>query len=101
MENESQDPSVRFVRWIKVNDTAGTAHRRDHAEQSSRRTLRLMSSKSDLSDRFLDDGCVKSQREKRGWQCLEALHGIELCTVDSEAAGSYEEMSGFTGRPWT
>ena len=98
MENESLDPSVRFVRWIKANDSNSSARRRAYVKQASRRTLGLLTSRGDISESFIDEDSVQSQQKV--WHCLEDAHGIELCAVDSEATG-YEEMTGFEGKAWS
>jgi hypothetical protein len=92
VENESQDRSVRFVRWIKANDT--NSRRRESVKQA---TLRILTIKSDLSESLagVDNSSAPPQQQTTGWQCLDDAHGIELCPVGSQ--GEYEEMGGLEG----
>lgn len=91
VENESQDRSVRFVRWINANDSG---RQRASVKQASRRTLRLL--KNNLADDFVDEDSIASaKREEGGWQCLDEAHGIELCAAASE---DYIEMGELQGK---
>lgn len=89
MENESQDQSVRFVQWIKSNDSS-SSRRRASVQQT---TLRILTTnKSNLSQQFIEE---QDETTTSAWQCLQDAHGIELCTVDSQ--GDYEEMEDLEG----
>ena len=82
VENESHDPSVRFVRWINGR----SARRRVSVKQATKRTLGQMSCQGPLSERFATESPPPLQPpDSPGsrWHCLEDAQGFELCTVDS------------------
>lgn len=91
MENETHDPSVRFVKWL--NDS-GTARRRASVNRATKRTMAKMSKQrsdngSPLEERFQDEPDVLPAHS--GWQCLQdAAGGLELCAVDH--APSYDDL---------
>jgi hypothetical protein len=88
VENESQDQSMRFVQWIKSNDTH--ARRRASVQQT---TLRVLTkNNSALSQQLQEHISQEETTTTSPWHCLESAHGIELCTVAASHDGDYEEM---------
>lgn len=91
VENESHDPSVRFVRWI---NGGSSARRRVSVKQATKRTLGLMSScQGPLSEQYANEPPPSPpDSPERKWYCLEDAQGFELCTVDS--IQSYDDSEG-------
>jgi hypothetical protein len=90
VENETHDPSVRFVKWLNDN---GTARRRASVNRATKRTMAKLSKKHSDNDSPLEE---QFQHEPEspvhsGWQCLQdAAGGLELCAVDH--AQSYDDL---------
>jgi hypothetical protein len=105
MDQNSADPSVRFVRWTKTShDFRATARRRAHqVKQTTRTTLRMAEEQfsnrtsemaTPMMDAVLLDDDISSQAPMSTvsgvfpetgtrWQCLQdvGVDGIELCAL--------------------
>jgi hypothetical protein len=86
VENESQDQSVRFVQWIKSNDSH--SRRRASVQET---TLRILTKNNSALSQQLQEN-ISQEETTSPWHCLENAHGIELCTVAASHDGDYEEM---------
>ena len=103
MNQNSKDPSVQFVRWIKTQDSTGSSSsaRKRQINQTTKHTLRMAELATPMMDVIVDDedGALSSRYNssaadslasqassigRRGrWQCLEDVNmeGIDLCSV--------------------
>jgi hypothetical protein len=90
VENETHDPSVRFVKWL---NGGGSARRRASVNRATKRTMAKMSRQhvcsndSPLEERFQDE---PESPKHSGWQCLKDAGDFELCNADS--APSYDDV---------
>lgn len=96
-----EDPSVRFVRWIKARDLS-SAQRRAQVRNATRRTMEMASSPrtaqmstpildspmvDKMDDESLSAASANDASKRSQWQCLKdvGVDGIELCSVVSLA----------------
>ena len=95
MDQNSNDPSIRFVRWIKTRDLSQPpARQRNKVKQVTRNTMRKAELATPMMDVIVDEegsGSVASEVDK--WQCLKevGMDGIELCSMGSPI--SFDEGS--------
>jgi hypothetical protein len=111
MNQNSKDPSVQFVRWIKTQDATGNSSsaRKRQMYQTTKHTLRMAELATPMMDVIVDDedGTLSSRYNSSGanslasqassigrrgrWQCLEDVNmeGIDLCPVPVQM--SHEE----------